>query len=274
VSRIGKEDKPDSNDKSAFNGRLREHVRQIDDSSYVRDLKTLESALIVGLNEGKSEKLRDIRDRLIKLRIEAKTNTKQVINHSAMVMTVSRHLIAKHYEVAVEHILEKGPVCDIFACKSGSKKEEAVKDSIIVEIETGFVPPAHALDSNDSLMARIASKIERYSPNAEMFVIGTPPHNIVYIPEIFLKPSEKRKKEEISWWNNLCKKYYDNPPLDFHNSKGHIEKLYVINVDAGYLPSTYGKHPRARTPLVEELDVGDYMRKYRLVTRFPSWHRF
>jgi hypothetical protein len=128
-----------------------------------------------------------------------------------------------------------------------------------MEIETGYVGPEYAIDPNKFLKARAARKIESYSQCSKKFFIGTPPHNIVYIPEIFLKPREKRTEAEIKYWNGLCAEYYKNPPLDFNNSKGHIEGLYVIDVDSGE---------------AHEMKVDDYMKNYPLVTRFPSWKRF
>ncbi len=45
-------------------------------------------------------------------------------------------------------------VCDIFAKKGGNT---------LIEIETGFTPPEHAMDTIDYFSARIMSKIARYS---------------------------------------------------------------------------------------------------------------
>jgi hypothetical protein len=183
-----------------------------------------------------------------------------------MILVGSSYLLARDYEVKVEYDL--GPdigleppselVCDVYASKLKRSHGSEVNDKMIVEIETGFVPPEHALDPNNSERARIASKVYRYSQYAEKFFIGTPPHNVVYVPEIFLKQADKRTEKEIEHWNELSANYYKNPPLDFHNTKGHINGLYIINVDSGEIHS---------------ISVGKYMKKYPLFTKF-SWPRF
>ena len=46
-------------------------------------------------------------------------------------------------------------VCDFYAKKGGG--------NTIIEIETGFTPPVHAMDTMNYFTARIMSKIARYS---------------------------------------------------------------------------------------------------------------
>ena len=54
----------------------------------------------------------------------------------------------------------KRPISDILVCDLFGKKGEG---TAIIEIETGFTPPEHALDTVDYYTARIVSKIARYS---------------------------------------------------------------------------------------------------------------
>src|SRR4029453_16209889 len=77
------------------------------------------------------------------------------INHSAMELVCARHLIRYGYNVDVEKQLTNILVCDFHANKGDGEA--------IVEIETGFIPPEHALDPLSYYVARLASKIARYS---------------------------------------------------------------------------------------------------------------
>lgn len=148
------------------------------------------------------------------------------INHSAMELVCAKHLIRYGYTVDVERQLTDILVCDIFA-----EKGEGVA---IVEIETGFIPPEHALDPLGYYAARIASKVARYSKYANQFVLATPPVSVLPIPAPFRRPPRDRKPSEIKHVKQLCDKYYMNPPVtedEIANARLHM--VYIINIDAG-----------------------------------------
>jgi len=146
------------------------------------------------------------------------------INHSVMEVVCAADLIVKGYEVDAEHKLNEILTCDIYGVKGDG--------NIIIEIETGFVPPEHALDPNTYLLARVASKIARYSTFAKKFGIGTPPHNIVQVPHVFLKPPRDRTKEEILYIKRICDLYYTKPPVSLEEIlNARLYMIYVINVD-------------------------------------------
>ncbi len=66
------------------------------------------------------------------------------INHSAMELVVAAHLMMRGYLVDVE--VEVGDLrCDVMGTGG---------DRVIVEVETGFVPPDHALDPGSFCRAR------------------------------------------------------------------------------------------------------------------------
>ena len=77
------------------------------------------------------------------------------INHSVLELICASELIAHGYFVDVEKPVSKLLRCDLFGTKGDG--------SCIIEIETGFTPPEHALDTVDYYAARIVSKIARYS---------------------------------------------------------------------------------------------------------------
>ena len=76
------------------------------------------------------------------------------INHSILELICASNLISRGFIVEVEKDVSDILVCDIFAKKGGGH---------IIEIETGFTPPEHAMDTIDYFSARIMSKIARYS---------------------------------------------------------------------------------------------------------------
>jgi hypothetical protein len=148
------------------------------------------------------------------------------INHSAMELVCAKHLIRYGYTVDVEKQLTDILICDVYAEKGDG--------AAIVEIETGFIPPEHALDPLSYYAARIASKIARYSKYANQFVLATPPVSILPIPSLFRRPPRDRRPSEIKKVKVLCDKYYKNPPVtedEILNARLHI--TYIINIDAG-----------------------------------------
>jgi hypothetical protein len=141
-----------------------------------------------------------------------------------MELVCAKHLIHYGYNVDVERQLSDILVCDLYATKGDGEA--------IVEIETGFIPPEHALDPLSYYYARIASKIARYSKFASKFVLATPPVSILPIPRIFGRPPRDRRQDEIERVKLLCDKYYKNPPVTFNQIlNGRLHMIYIINID-------------------------------------------
>lgn len=150
------------------------------------------------------------------------------INHSVMEIVCARHLIKNGYEVDVEKQLSDTLVCDVHATKGDG--------SFIVEIETGFTPPEHALDPLRYYVARIASKMARYSQHASKFALATTSTSYLPVPAIFMKPPRSRKEAEVRKIKELCDEYYRNPPInmnEIHNARLH--SIYIINVDDAFV---------------------------------------
>ena len=168
------------------------------------------------------ERMNFVKNRLIELYMRNLVK----INHSAMELVCAKHLIRYGYKVDVEKQLTDILICDVYAEKGAG--------AAIVEIETGFIPPEHALDPLSYYAARIASKIARYSKYANQFVLATPPVSILPIPALFRRPPRDRRPSEIKKVKVLCDKYYKNPPVteeEILNGRLHI--TYIINIDAG-----------------------------------------
>ncbi len=148
------------------------------------------------------------------------------INHSVMELVCAKHLIEFGYSVDVERRLTEILVCDVFASKGDGEA--------IVEIETGFIPPEHALDPTAYYVARIASKISRYSKHSNKFVLATTPVSILPIPNLFRFPVRARRTDEIKKLKLVCDNYYKDPPIEVDDIlNGRLHMIYIIDIDEG-----------------------------------------
>jgi hypothetical protein len=146
------------------------------------------------------------------------------INHSVMEVVCAAHLIRLGYEVDVERYLGDNLVCDIYGEKAGGGH--------IVEIETGFAPPENALDPQRYLMARVVSKVARYSKFSDKFSLATPRYNVLEIPESLIKPPRSRTQEEIRELKSLCDIYYRRPPIQEEEIKNsRIHSIIILSID-------------------------------------------
>jgi hypothetical protein len=129
-------------------------------------------------------------------------------------------------------------VCDIFAKKGDGNQ--------IIEIETGFTPPEHALDTIDYYISRIMSKIARYSKYCSKFSLATPVIGLLPIPQIFLLPPKARTEDEIKKIKTLCDKFYKKPPIEYDDIlNARLHSIYLINIDKDF---------------AKELDPCEYMK--------------
>jgi len=149
------------------------------------------------------------------------------INHSILELICASNLISRGFAVEVEKDVSDILVCDIFAKKGGGNN--------IIEIETGFTPPEHAMDTIDYFSARIMSKIARYSQHCSKFSLATPVVGLLPISKIFLLPPNARKKEDVQKIKDLCDRYYKNPPIEYDDIlNAHLHSIYLINIDKGF----------------------------------------
>ena len=168
-------------------------------------------------------KLNFVRQRLIDL---YKKNLVK-INHSVLEIICATEMISHGYTVDVEKPISELLTCDVIGKKSDSES--------IIEIETGFTPPEHALDTVDYYAARIISKIARYSQYCGKFSLATPVVNILPIPELFLIPPNSRKEKYVFKLKKMCDRFYRNPKIKFDDIlNAHIHSVYLINTDKGF----------------------------------------
>jgi hypothetical protein len=202
---------------------------------FEQDLSTLLSRLTIGVNKEVENKLNMLKDWLVKLQKENIVK----INHSVMELVCAKYLLLKGYEVQVEYSLNELLTCDLYSIKGYG--------NLIVEIETGFIPPEHALDPLTYTSARLASKIIRYSGYAGKFALGVPPHYILPFPRALAKPPRRRTPMEIENIKKLCDAYYHNPPVTEEEiCNARTQEIYIIDVDQAQ---------------VQEIDPEAYLRR-------------
>ena len=187
------------------------------------DIDKVISRMRDNLDDEEFKQILQIRERLVDLNKQKMVK----INHSVMELVSAKHLIQAGFSVDVEYDLEKVS-CDVYALKGYG--------SVIVEVETGFVPPEHATDPLTYLRARIASKITRYSGFANKFILATPPHYIMQVPPALTKPPRFRGDDEIRAIKGLCDLYYSNPPVSLEEIRNaRLHSIFSIDVESASL---------------------------------------
>jgi len=195
----------------------------MDLEKFRNDVYEMTNRLSKNLKENDMPKLNYVRQQLIEL--YQKNLVK--INHSILELICASNLISRGYAVEVEKDVSDILVCDIYAKKGGG--------NTIIEIETGFTPPEHAMDTVDYYAARIMSKIARYSQHCSKFSLATPVIGILPISKIFLLPPNARKEEDVNKAKDLCDRYYKNPPIKYDDIlNSHLHSIYLINMDKGF----------------------------------------
>lgn len=204
------------------------------DDKFERDLTILLDRLTSNIEPNVENKLCMLKDWLVKLHNENLVK----INHSVMELVAAKYLIEKGYEIQLEYPLNELLNCDLYGIKG--------LGNIVVEIETGFIPPENALSPLTYTSARLASKIIRYSSFAGKFVLGVPPHYILPFPRVLAKPPRNRTDLEIEQIKALCDAFYSKPPVTLEEIRNaRIHEIYIIDVDRSRTteidPETYLK---------------------------------
>ena len=195
----------------------------MDLEKFCDDVFKITDQLSERLTDEQIKKLSFVRGRLVELYQQNLVK----INHSVLELICASELIANGYFVDVEKSVSKLLTCDLFGTKSDS--------NTIVEIETGFTPPEHALDTVDYYAARIVSKIARYSQYCGKFSLATPVVNVLPISKLFLLLPNARKKDDVTRLKKLCDRFYKNPRIKFEDiQNAHIHSIYLINTDKGF----------------------------------------
>lgn len=211
----------------------------MDVEKFRNDVYEITERLAKKLDNKDTPKLNYVRQRLIEL--YEKNLVK--INHSVLELICAANLIARGYSVDVEKSVSNVLVCDIFAKKGDG--------STIIEIETGFTPPEHALDTVDYYAARIMSKIARYSQYCSKFSLATPVIGILPLSKIFLDPPNSRRKEQVRKIKSICDRFYKNPPITEEEIlNAHLHSIYLIHIDKNFAKE---QDPLSYMEMIEKL---------------------
>ena len=195
----------------------------MDVEKFQDDVYAITELLSKNLSSELTPKLNFVRQNLI----ESYKKNLVKINHSVLELICAAELISSGFSVDVEKSISDILVCDLFGQKDDG--------TTIIEIETGFTPPEHALDTVDYYAARIISKIARYSKHCNKFSLATPVVNILPISGIFLLPTNTRKSKDIEKLKELCDRFYKNPQINLEDiQNAHIDSVYLINTDKGF----------------------------------------
>ena len=206
-------------------------------NKFIEDIDYVVKKIEDELSQEEYRKVLDLRDSLIRMYRERRVK----INHSVMELICAKFLVQDGFDVDLEHELN-GISTDIYAKKGFG--------SLIVEVETGFVPPTHALDPVNYLRARVTSKIIRYSAFANKFILASTPYYIMQIPTSLVKPPRFRSEEEVVYLKSLCDQYYTNPPVSLEEIRNaRLHSIYVVDVD---------------NASIREWEVNEYMGKAAL----------
>jgi hypothetical protein len=202
-------------------------------NKFARDMERLLEKLSPKTETSVMEQLQSVCETLIDL------NRRRLvkINHSVMEVICAKYLIEQGYDVKVEHQLEGGYLsADVFAIRmDDTTKDDMVSkkgETLLIEVETGFVPPEAALNPGLYRQARIATKIARYSGHAKKFALATPNYHVVQVPNVLLTPPEIRSLDELKELKGLCDSFYYSPPITVEDlGRVELDAIYILDVD-------------------------------------------
>ncbi|MBN1683025.1 hypothetical protein JW865_05685 [Candidatus Bathyarchaeota archaeon] len=186
---------------------------------FMKDIDSVVQKILKSIDSQYISKIIELRNDLEKKHKENRIK----INHSVMELICAAHLIESGFNVKIEEGVN-GISVDVAAEKG--------LGTLMVELETGFVPPENAVDPLYYLKARVASKIVRYSGYSSKFVLGTPPYYILQIPPCLTKPPRFRTDEEILAIKKLCDLYYTHPPVTLEEIRNaRLHSIFIVDVD-------------------------------------------
>lgn len=205
---------------------------KLDVGRFMEDLRALAARACADDGEDVRSKVFEITDILVGLYRKRLVK----INHSTLELVCARNLIRQGYDVKVEHRLDRVLVCDVMGTRGDG--------TLVVEIETGFIPPEAALKPSAYARSRIASKIARYSGFAGKFALGTTPSYILDLPEFFVRPPRDRAREEAEKIKALTDVTYNRPAISVEELlQARLHMIFLLDVDSASTqeidPDTY-----------------------------------
>lgn len=119
--------------------------------------------------------------------------------HALLQFIVALDLYRRGFDVSVEEHIDGGFKADVFA--------ESPQGSIVVEVETGYVPVDKIRFLEEFLEAKVAFKAVAYSVYADLFIIATPSHVRLLVTPELVKPVGERDILDVMVIRELALKY-------------------------------------------------------------------
>ncbi|MEM0365577.1 MAG: hypothetical protein QXR02_01440 [Acidilobaceae archaeon] len=145
--------------------------------------------------------------------------------HALLQLIVAIDLHLRGFDVRVEEELPTGFKADVYA--------ESPCCSVIVEVETGYIPQEWILRLEDFIASRVAFKAVAYSIDSDIFILAIPSHLRLLIPNPLLKPIEERDELDISMIRAMVTRYNRNQAtrIGWRAQLARIDAIGYINVE-------------------------------------------
>lgn len=119
--------------------------------------------------------------------------------HAILQLLAAAKLHSKGFDVSVEEDLPSGFRADVYG--------EGPCCSVVIEVETGYVPQEWLLRPEEFMMYRLAYKAAAYSGDVSVFIAAFPSHFRVPIPEPLLRPVEERDERDVAIIKGMIMRY-------------------------------------------------------------------
>ncbi len=145
--------------------------------------------------------------------------------HAILQFIIASYLYKKGYDVTVEAGIGRNLKADVFG--------EAPWGSLIVEVETGFIPRHYMLHGASYIKARVVYKLLAYAPLADEFAIAVPFNmdlaNILPF-EIITDPTSATAARSAS---TILSRFFPSRYKDLLNNidRASLSKIYRIHIE-------------------------------------------
>ena len=163
--------------------------------------------------------LRNVYDRLVKL-----YRRRGLARYHALLQYImASKLYTEGYDVEVEWEVGGGYRADVYG--------EAPWGTVIIEVETGFIPPGVLLEASSYLQARIIYKAAMYSRAADSFALAVPySMNIEDIAPSWLFKEPGSRLVEYREVLNLVSRYFNGPLTLNDLEEARIDVIYLVRL--------------------------------------------
>ncbi len=120
--------------------------------------------------------------------------------HAAVQVIVAQRLSEQGFVVSLEHEIDRVHVADVLAYNDTK--------SLIVEVETGYLPPMFISCAEDYIEAKLALKALKYSCSVDEFYIAMPSYMRLPIPRALT--GQLRNRDELERLSHKVAAFFGN----------------------------------------------------------------